>query len=80
MAAKPSVVASARARIVRIEDTPEARHNSLRPVAGWLRLTDGLELPCQSNLALRPIPVRARPIGKRLALLSRNRRACDVGW
>lgn len=48
MAGKTSVVASARTRILRMEGTPEARHNSLRPVAGWLRLTDGLELPCQS--------------------------------
>jgi hypothetical protein len=28
-----------------MEGTPEACHNSLRPVAGWLRRTDGLELP-----------------------------------
>jgi hypothetical protein len=69
VAGKPSVAASARARILRMEGTPEARHNSLRPVAGWLRLTDGLELPRQSNLAQCLITVRARPIGKRLAVL-----------
>jgi hypothetical protein len=61
-----------------MEGTPEAHHNSLRLVAGWLRLTDGLELPCQSNFAQRPITVRARSIGKRLALLPRNRRSCAV--
>lgn len=60
MAGKASVVVSARARIVRMEGTPKARHYSLRPIAGWLRIADGLELPMPIKFgSARPITVQA---------------------
>jgi hypothetical protein len=37
---------------VRIEATPKAGHNRLRPVAGWLRLADRPKLPMPVKIGL----------------------------
>ena len=67
-------------KIVRIEGTPEAGHNRLPPVAGWLRLADRPELPMPVTM---PCVASFRPATWQATLrnvrpISPHRRLVDV--